>query len=162
MKTAFNFIVLAFFITISVLFVCKLFTLNQKPEPYEVDFSGFGGKIVAEGEVILPKFSQEAPFTEAVGWGPEATLTFGSQEENFCFQIWRPDSSGNGQYARKEYEKIGPWKNVLWRIGKVERQENKFIFLPKRDKGCIFPLLVIFTILFVFSYESWKSFTKGN
>jgi hypothetical protein len=160
MKRALNFIVFLLFILLIPAFFWRARELSQRPEPYEICFRGL--KIVFEGEINLPEnFSQEAPFEEAAAWGPEATLVFGGEYENFYFKIWRPDYSGNGaQYAEKNYGENGPWKNILWKIGKVERLGNKFIFFPKWDKGCIPSLLFILAIIILISHSSWKSFKK--
>lgn len=147
-----------------ILFLLKIYILKDKPELYEIDFSYFSGKIINENKTTIPqKLSQEFPFTEASTWGPEATLAFGDQDGIFCFRIWREDPSGNGefQYAKKYYERYEPWKNVLWKIGEVKQQGNKFIFLPTRDKGCIFPLLVITGIIAVFFRLSYKSLKQS-
>jgi len=143
-----------------VLFFWRLYNLNEKPKPYEINFSHFSGKIAAESEVVIPeKNASEIPFEEAINWGPEAILIFGNQDGNFHFKIWRENQSAKGgsQYAKKEYDKNGPWGNVLWKIAEVKQQGNKFIFFPQRDKGRILPLLVVFGIIIVFFHSSWKS-----
>ena len=166
MKRIAGFLLMLLSICFTVFIIYRLVDLNRKPEPYEINFTDFGGKILAEEEITPPeKFSQQIPFAEAICWGKEATLTLGYRKGTFPFRIWRPDplNSGEFQYEEKIYEKAGPWDNILWKISMIENQGNKFIFIPERDKKCIFILLAVFsTIFFLFLQSSWGLLRRKN
>jgi len=155
-----------FSIFLAIFFIYRLVVLNQEPEPYEINFPCFGGRILAEEEIDPPeKFSQKIKFNEAICWGKEATLVQGCRDENLFFRIWRPDpaKSGEFQYAEKEYKGSEIWNNFFWEIDILltEIDENKFIFIPKRSIGYIIPLLVCSAIVCLFFYCS-LGFIRGK
>lgn len=88
----------------------------DKPADELIDLSSFGGRILSNEQVKPGTFTVTSDFREAVKWGSDAILRYGSNGVD----IWRPDAATNGvfQHSFHGFQGDGPYQYVAIIDGK--------------------------------------------